>query len=139
MLDKPVLMLLIEAFALLTSTSTTSSSLLLSAMVSRRLLSFQEVPLLGDDQHCAKLVPANLVKADVNPQFQRAHQVESAPDEQTLLRALSGVQPVQWAVVAPLAILLRCIGAQAGIAQFVPAQGPMHQEPERRIIRPLPG
>ena len=34
MLDKPVLMLLIEAFALLTSTSTTSSSLLLSAMES---------------------------------------------------------------------------------------------------------
>jgi hypothetical protein len=32
MLDSPVLMLLIEAFALLTSTSTTSSSLLLSAM-----------------------------------------------------------------------------------------------------------
>jgi hypothetical protein len=31
-LDRPVLMLLIEAFALLTSTSTTSSSLLLSAM-----------------------------------------------------------------------------------------------------------
>ena len=32
MLDRPVLTLLIEAFALLTSTSTTSSSLLLSAM-----------------------------------------------------------------------------------------------------------
>jgi hypothetical protein len=32
MLDKPVLMLLIEAFALLTSTSTTSSSLLSEAM-----------------------------------------------------------------------------------------------------------
>ena len=34
MLDRPVLTLLIEAFALLTSTSTTSSSLLLSAMQS---------------------------------------------------------------------------------------------------------
>ena len=32
MLDRPVFMLLIEAFALLTSTSTTSSSLLLSAI-----------------------------------------------------------------------------------------------------------
>jgi len=36
MLDKPVLMLLIEAFALLTSTSTTSSSLLLSGMAESR-------------------------------------------------------------------------------------------------------
>src|ERR1035437_8910655 len=60
MLDKPVLMLLIDAFALLTSTSTTSSSLLLSAMVSRRLLSFQQIPLLRDDQHCAELIRANL-------------------------------------------------------------------------------
>ena len=75
----------------------------------------------------------------MNPQFQRAHQVESAPDKQSLLRALGGVQPVQRAVVAPQAIILRRVGAQAGIAQFVPAQRPMHQEPERRIIRPLPG
>jgi hypothetical protein len=41
-------------------------------------------------------------------------------------------------VVAPLAIVLRRVGAQAGIAQFLPAQCPMHQEPKRRIIRPLP-
>ena len=79
-------------------------------------------------QHCAELVGANLVKADLNPKFQRAHQVESAPDEQTLLCALGGVQSVQRAVVAPLIIVLRSFGAQAGIAQFLPAQGPMHQD-----------
>ena len=101
-------------------------------------LAFQQVPLIRDDQHSAKLVRANLVKADVNPQFQRAHQIESAPDEQSLLRALGGVEPVQRAMVAALAVLFRRIGAQAGIAQFLAAQGPMHQEPERRIIRPLP-
>ena len=102
-------------------------------------LSFQQVPLLCDDQDCAELVRANLVKADVNPQFQRAHQIEGAPDQQSLLRALGGIQAVQWAMVAPLAIIVRRVGAQAGIAQFLPAQRPMHQEPERRIIRPLPG
>jgi len=75
----------------------------------------------------------------VNPQFQRAYQVESAPDEESLLRALGGIQAVQRAVVASLAIVLRRVGAQAGIAKFLPAQRPMHQEPERRIIRPLPG
>lgn len=102
------------------------------------LLALQQVPLLRDDQHGAEFVRANVVKTDVNPQFQRAHQVESAPDEQSLLRALGGVQPVQRAVVAPLGVVLRRIGAQAGIAQFLPAKCPMHQEPERRIIRPLP-
>ena len=104
----------------------------------RQLLPLQQVPLFRDDQHCAELVRTNLFKADVNPQFQRAHQVESAPNEQPLLRALGGVQAVQRAVVAPLMIVLRRVGAKAGIAQFLPAQGPMHQEPERRIIRPLP-
>ena len=47
----------------------------------RQLLALQQVPLLCDDQHCAELIRANLVKADVNPKLQSAHQVESAPDE----------------------------------------------------------
>ena len=47
----------------------------------RQLLALQQVPLLRDDQHCAELIRANLTNADVNSQFQRAHQVESAPDE----------------------------------------------------------
>ncbi len=104
----------------------------------RRLFPFQQIPLLGDDQHRAELIRANLVKADVNPKFQGTHQVESAPDQQSLLRALRRIQAVQRAMVAPLAIVLWRVGAQAGIAQFLPAQRPMHQEPERRIIRPLP-
>ena len=102
-------------------------------------LPLQQVPLLRDDQDCAELVRANVVKGDVNPQFQCSHQIESAPDEQSLLSALGSVQAVQRTVVAPLAIVLRRVGAQAGIAQFLPAQRPMHQETERRIIRPLPG
>jgi hypothetical protein len=106
---------------------------------SRQLLALQQVPLVRDDQHCAELIRANLVKAEVNPKFQRAHQVKRAPDQQSLLRALGGVQAVQRAMVAPFAIVLRRVGAQAWIAQFLPAQRPMHQEPERRIVRPLPG
>ena len=51
-------MLLIEAFALLTSTSTTSSSLLLSAMVAGQLLALQQIPLLRDDQHGVELIAA---------------------------------------------------------------------------------
>ena len=103
------------------------------------MLPLQQVPLLRDDQHGAELVRANFVNADVNSQFQCAHQVQSTPDEQSLLRALGGVQTVQRAMVAPLGIVVRRVGAQAGIAQFLAAQCPMHQESERRIIRPLPG
>jgi hypothetical protein len=32
-------------------------------------------------------------------------------------------------MVAPLGIVLRRVGAEAGIAQFLLAQRPMHQEP----------
>src|SRR6266568_3642786 len=48
---------------------------------SGQLFPLQQIPLLRDDQHCAKLVRANLVKADVDSQFQRTHQIESAPDK----------------------------------------------------------
>jgi hypothetical protein len=41
-------------------------------------------------------------------------------------------------MVAARAMLFWRVGAQAGIAELLPAQRPMHQEPERRIIRPLP-
>ena len=104
-----------------------------------RLLPIEQIPLLGDDQHGEELVRANLVEADVDAQLERAHQIEGPPDQQSLLGALEGVQPVQRAMVTPLAFRFWRIGAQAGIAQFLAAQRPMHQEPERRIIRPLPG
>jgi hypothetical protein len=105
---------------------------------SRQLLALQQVPLLRDDQYCAELIPANLVNVNVNAQLQSSHQVQSPPDQQSLLRALTGVEAVKWAMLATLAIAFWRIGAQAGIAEFLLAQRPVHQEPERRIIRPLP-
>ena len=74
----------------------------------------------------------------MNSQFQRAHQIQSAPDEQALLSALGGVQPVERAVVAPMPFLVRSVGAQARIAKFIAPQRPMHQEPKGRVIGPLP-
>ena len=46
-----------------------------------QLLALRHITLLRDDKHCAELVPANVIKAEVNGQFQRAHQIESTPDE----------------------------------------------------------
>ena len=96
------------------------------------------VPLLRDDQHGAKFIPANLVESNMDGQLERAHQIQRATDQQPLLRTLSGVQPVQRAVVAPMYLHLRRVRAQARIAQFVAPQRPMHQEPKGWIIRPLP-
>ena len=75
----------------------------------------------------------------MNGQFQRAHKIESAADQQAILGALSRIQPVERAAVATMAVLLRRVRAQAGIAQFAAPQPPMNQESEGRIIRPLPG
>ena len=103
----------------------------------RQFLPLQQIPLFRDDQHCAELIPANVIKADVDSQFKRAHQIESAPDKQAFLGALGGVQPVERAMIAAMRLLLRRVRAQAGIAPFVAPQRPMHQEPEGWIIRPL--
>ena len=119
------------AFREIGSTTTVATPL-------RQLLALQQVPLLRDDQHCAELVPANLVESNMDGQLECAHQIERAPDKQALLRALRRIQPVERAVVATMAILVRRVRAQAGIAQFVAPQRPMHQESEGRIIRPLP-
>lgn len=48
----------------------------------------------------------------MNAQSQRPHQVESAPDELPLLRALGGVQPV--AIVAPAFLVRRISGQSPG-------------------------
>ena len=88
--------------------------------------SLKEVPLLRDDQHGAELVPANVIKTNMDGQLERAHQIESTPDKQTFLRALGSIQPVERAMVATMRLLLRRVRAQAGIAQFLAPQRPMH-------------
>ena len=93
----------------------------------------KQVPFFREDQQFAELMGASPVKADVSPEFQCAHQVECAPDDQVVLSALGSIQQVQRA-----AILLRRIGADADIAQFFTTERPTHQEPKRLIIRPLP-
>jgi hypothetical protein len=54
----------------------------------------------------------------------RRRQPEALP---TASRCSEGIQPVQWTVVAPLPILLRGTGAQARIAEFLPARRKRHQ------------
>jgi hypothetical protein len=98
----------------------------------------QKVPLLGNDQHCLKLIGFDLLKGDPDADLQHSHEVQRAPDQEAFLRRLGGVELVQEAVVAPV-LLVRSVRAETGIAQLLAAQGPMHKEAEKRIIRPLSG
>ena len=112
--DRFALTLLMDWFALSTSTVTTSSSWLLFAMGARPL-AIQLVPLVVEDQHGVELVCPDVVQADVDSQVQCRAQIESAPDEQTSLGGLRGVELVLGAVVATAAI--GRVRAQAGFAQ----------------------
>ena len=97
----------------------------------------QPLPLLFEDQHGVELVGADLIERDCHAKLQRSAQVERAADQQSGLARLRGVEFVEWAVVAAAAVL-RCVGTQPRIAQLFAPQGPVHQEPKRRPLRPLP-
>ena len=91
--DRLALTLLMDWFALSTSTVTTSSIWLLFAMRVRPL-AIQQVPFVVEDQHRVELIRPDLVQANVDAQVQRRAQVESAPDEQSGFGGLRGVESV---------------------------------------------
>ena len=133
--DRFALTLLMDWFALSTSTVTTSSSWLLFAM-GVRPLAIQLVPLVVQDQHRVELVGPDIVQADVDSQVQCRAQIESAPDEQTGFGGLRGIELVLGAVVAPATI--RRVRTQARIAQLIAPECPMDEVAEGGILRPLP-
>jgi hypothetical protein len=94
---------------------------------SRQLLAIQLVALLGDDQHGVELVGGDLIKAKGYWQFEGAHELERAPDQQARLGVLGSVEPVQRAMVTAAAIVGR-IRAEARLAQVLAPQRPVNQE-----------
>ena len=133
--DRFALTLLMDWFALSTSTVTTSSIWLLFAM-GVRPLAIQLVPLVVQDQHCVELVGPDIVQADVDSQVQRRAQIESAPDEQAGFGGLRGVELVLGAVVATATI--GRVRTQAGIAQFIAPERPMDEVAQGGLLGPLP-
>ena len=73
----------------------------------------------------------------MNAQLERGPEVKSAPDEESGLRRLRPVEPVEWAVVTPVAVVGR-VGAERRVAEFVPAQGPMNKESQGWLLGPVP-
>jgi len=99
-------------------------------------LAIQLVPLVVQNQHRVELICPDIVQADVDSQVQCCAQIESAPDEQTGLGGLRGIELVLGAVVAPAAI--RRVRAQARIAQFIAPECPMDEITQGGPFRPLP-
>ena len=135
MVDRLALTLLMDALALLLSTSTTSSSLLSAMRV--HLLAVQSVAFLLQHHQRLEFVRADLIKVESDAQLQRRPKVERAPQQQTRLGGLRGIQSVQRAVVAAAA-LVGGVRAEARIAEFLPAERPMNQESQGGPLRPVP-
>ncbi len=88
--------------------------------------------------HRPELVGPDVVQADSNAQLQRRPEIERAAQQQTRLGGLRGIQLVQRAVVATVAIV-RGVQAEAWVAEILAAQRPMNQEPQGGFFGPLPG
>jgi hypothetical protein len=101
-----------------------------------RPLAFQLLPLVVQDQECVELVGADVFEADVDPQVERRPKFERAPDQQARLGVLRRLQVDQGAVVTPAPF--RRVRTQAGVAEFIPAKGPVDQIPQGGPFRPLP-
>lgn len=135
MLDRPELTVLMDALALLTSTSTTSSSLLSATVV--QLFTVQTVTFFFEDEHGEELIGPNVVESDPHAQLQGCAEVDGAADEETGLGGLGRIQTVERAVITAAAV--RRIRAQPRIAEFVAPESPVDQVPEGGLFRPLPG
>ncbi len=93
--------------------------------------------LLFDDQHGLKLICDDLIERQLDAQLQRRPKIERAPQQQTRLGGLRGIQSVQRAVVAPAAGIGR-VGAERGITQLVPAERPVDEVAQGEPLGPLP-
>ena len=102
----------------------------------RQLLPFEPVPLFLDEHHGVKLVGGDLVEAHGDAEFHRGTKIEGPANQLAWLGGLGRVEPVQRAVITPATV--RRIRAEAGIAEFLAAQGPVDQEPQGGPLRPLP-
>jgi hypothetical protein len=135
MLDRPELTVLMDALALLTSTSTTSSSLLSATVV--QLFAIQTVAFFFEDEHGEELIGPDLVESDPHAQLQGCAEVDGAADEQAGLGGLGCIQTIERAVIAAAAV--RRVRAQSRIAEFIAPEGPVDEIPEGGVFRPLPG
>jgi len=101
------------------------------------LFALESISLLLDEQHGVELVRGYLIEADSNAQLECGAKIECPADQLARFGELRCVEPVEGTVVAA-ATVIRGIRTQTRIAQFLPPQGPVNQEPEGGLLGPLP-
>ena len=102
----------------------------------RPALALATVLFLFENNERAELVCQNFPESNLNAELQRRPNVYRSPDESARLCVLRRVQVIEGAMSAAAAFV-RCIRAQARIAQLIPAQPPVNEESDRRQLRPL--
>jgi hypothetical protein len=100
-----------------------------------QLLAIQLFAFVFEDQNRVELIRANVIEGEVDAQLQRCPEIQGAPDEQASFRGLRRIELVERAVITPGAIVWG-IRAQAWVAEFVAAQGPVHQKSQGRLLGP---
>lgn len=100
------------------------------------LLALVPIPFFFEDLHRDELVGRNILEGDPDAQLESGAQVESAPDQDSGFRLLCGFEPVQRAVLTPPAVLGR-LRAESRFAQLIAPEPPIHEVPERGLLRPL--
>lgn len=97
----------------------------------------QRVAFLFHHQERVEFIRPNLVETNLDAELQRSAQVECAADQEAGFARLRGLEFVERAMVAAVAVL-RCVRTQPWIAEFLAPQGPVDQEAEGGPLRPLP-
>jgi hypothetical protein len=100
-------------------------------------LPIQQVVFLIKEQDGVELVRANFLEGEREAQLQGSAHVQRAPHQQPRGGRLRRIELVERAVPTP-ATVLRRVRAQARVAQLLAPERPVHQEPDGRLVRPLP-
>ena len=106
-----------------------------AACSSARRLSVAAFSFFLNYPHRRKFVCRDLIKGNGHAGLECVFQLDRPLEQEARLRIRCSIQPVEWAVVTPAAVIRRI---RTRIAQFFPPQGPVNQEPEGGLLRPLP-
>ncbi len=92
--------------------------------------------LVFKDRERDELIRPYLIQPNPKSKLQCGLHVDRSAKQLPRLRRLRGVEPVQRTVITAPTLVGRIV-AEIGIAQFIPAQGPMNEETQRGPFGPL--
>ena len=89
-----------------------------------------------DYPHRPEFVWRDLIKGNGHASLESVFHLECPLQQGARLGVRRRVQPIEWAVVTP-ATVIRPIRTETWVAQFLPPQGPVNQEPQGGLLGAL--